>query len=258
MKDPEHPVRPAFGKASDPLAAWRAQQQVALTAAQRSEYENLKREEKQRRESRARELDATRLDRVNEEKRRLLLDHPELALRLLPTKAMRESKAMLLAAHTVHRRDLSEIQSLHNAAEARADDYLHQADHERRTQQRATVPQARMPAPHQLTPQQREKLESFLAGAKDITATPAAPDLARAFNEAAEKMKEEREREDFQRAFRDAAQDITPGATEPAPSPDAPASLREALRDRAAQKKREREREEQQYQRGSPGRGRDR
>ncbi len=125
------------------------------------------------------------------------------------------------------------------------------------------APQLGRPAPQKPASRQPEKLGQRPASGEGIVTPTDAPDadvseLARLFNDAAAKTKQEQEQEERLRLLREATQDITPDAAEPAPPAGTPESLRETFRDRAGQKKPQRDRADERPQRRDPGPARNR
>lgn len=122
---PKHPVGPAFGGAADKLAAWRKQQEAALNAEQKKEYDRMQRLQNEK----LRAHDAKFQDRlhelIDEEKRRLLLHKPEPALRMLPGKPLKDWRAEELAKNNVNARHEAERQGMENTFTQERDGYLH-------------------------------------------------------------------------------------------------------------------------------------
>lgn len=72
MKDPQHPVKPAFDQAHDDKEAWRQQQIAALTDHQREQYHQLFEHQQRELEAKATQLDAHRKDDIADAMRKHL------------------------------------------------------------------------------------------------------------------------------------------------------------------------------------------
>jgi hypothetical protein len=76
MREPRHPVGPAFEKAANAMEAWRQQQIVALTETQRALYEQARRKSEERAEAKQKELAERRQSDIRERTQRKLLQLP--------------------------------------------------------------------------------------------------------------------------------------------------------------------------------------
>src|SRR5438093_587943 len=125
---PKHPVGPAFDDAADRLAAWRKQQEAALNAEQRREYDRMRRLQNEKLRAHDAKFQERLHDLVDEEKRRLLLHKPEPALRMLPGKPLKDWRAEQLAKTNVHSRHEAERSGMEKTFAQERDGYLHAAE----------------------------------------------------------------------------------------------------------------------------------
>lgn len=130
MKEPEHPVREAFLEAADSMTAWREQQWTAMTAAQQKEYERIEREKRKKRKEAEAAFYRDRAELVEKEKRKLLLQRPELVLRMLPGR-LKERRAEAVAARNVRGRHEQFMRQLMEEKMRALDDYMKRAETER-------------------------------------------------------------------------------------------------------------------------------
>lgn len=131
MKEPQHPLGTAFDKAGDPMEAWRQQQIAALTDQQREAYDRIARDEERKKEAKAKELEARKQHHIDEEKRKLLLSKRDLALRMLPTRPMKERRAEEMAKAIVEQRNTADIERVAHEGRETLDSHLRQAEQER-------------------------------------------------------------------------------------------------------------------------------
>lgn len=90
-------MRPAFDKAADALDAWRKRQHALLTEAQKQEFRKRQAEAPKALREYSRDFYQHEQERIEAAKQRLMLEKPDLALRMLPTEGMREARAYHLA-----------------------------------------------------------------------------------------------------------------------------------------------------------------
>ena len=131
MKEPQHPLGTAFDKAGDPMEAWRQQQIAALTDQQRQAYDRIARDEERKKEAKAKELEARKQHHIVEEKRKLLLSKRDLALRMLPTRPMKERRAEEMAKAIVEQRNTADIERVAHEGRETLDSHLRQSEQER-------------------------------------------------------------------------------------------------------------------------------
>jgi hypothetical protein len=122
---PKHPVGPAFDDAADRLAAWRKQQEAALNAEQRREYDRMRRLQNEKLRVHDAKFQERLHELVDEEKRRLLLHKPEPALRMLPGKPLKDWRAEELAKTNVNSRHEAERSAMEQTFAQERDGYLH-------------------------------------------------------------------------------------------------------------------------------------
>lgn len=154
--DPKHPVREAFDRAADAAAARRKQQEVALTALQRAEYEKM------------RNLQITKLrlhdelyrrnyhHLIDQQKERIMRETLDPALRMHAAEGMREIRAYRLAKDTVNRRHAIERETMERDHQTLSDKFLHQAEQAREK-----------PKPEPTKPTELSKLFSRMAAARE-------------------------------------------------------------------------------------------
>src|SRR5271156_5391430 len=136
MKDPQHPVSPAFEKAADKLAGWRKQQIAALTPEQRQEFNRVDREQKQNERQHSSEFYENRYGLIEEEKRHILREKPAPALRMLPGRMLKDSWAHHLAKGVVDARHEAERKTMLEDHQKILDGRLRAAEQERGGHQR--------------------------------------------------------------------------------------------------------------------------
>lgn len=132
MKPPDHPVRPPFEKATDALSAWREQQKALLKEQERDHYNRIIGDRKKEQEEKARELDNTKQQRIQEEKRRQLIAQRNLVLEMFRSRAAKERQAEEAAKRIVHTRDLSTIQTIAHQTLQAGDQFLKDREQERK------------------------------------------------------------------------------------------------------------------------------
>jgi hypothetical protein len=141
VKEPKHRPGPAFEQARDKQSAWREKQKTLLSEEERVRYDALRQEAQDKYDLRSKELEATRPQRINDEKNRRLLHHPDLALRMLPLPPVKEYIAKTRARHTIKVRDAAELGGLEYQEQERADQFLQKTelDRQRHEYQRADL-----------------------------------------------------------------------------------------------------------------------
>jgi hypothetical protein len=141
VKEPKHRPVPAFEQARDERSAWREKQKTLLSEEQRAHYDSLHQEAQDKYDQRAKELEATRPQRINDEKNRLLQNRPSLALRMLPLPPVKEVIARRSATHTIERQDAAELGRLEYQEQQRAEQFLEKTelDRQRHEYQRADL-----------------------------------------------------------------------------------------------------------------------
>ncbi len=125
-------MRPAFDKAADAVAARRKQQEAALTQEQRAAYQRVVFQQRERLREFSRAFDEREGDLIDEEKRRLLLHKPDLALRMLPGRPLKEHRARQLAFRMVHDRHALERLAIEREQQRERDYVLESAEAVRR------------------------------------------------------------------------------------------------------------------------------
>jgi hypothetical protein len=141
MKEPQHRPGLPFEQARDQQSAWREKQKALLSKEQRERYDAIRQEALDKQKQKAKELEATRQQRTDEEKRRLLLHHPTLDLRMLPFPPVKERIARNRATHTIERQDAAALDRLEYQEQQRADQFLEKTelDRQRHEYQRADL-----------------------------------------------------------------------------------------------------------------------
>ncbi|MEQ9642050.1 MAG: hypothetical protein RIM84_18650 [Alphaproteobacteria bacterium] len=82
MKSPRHSARDAFDEANEALVAWREQQKIALTPAQRRTFELAREKAGQLQRAKTDELEGRKNDDIHKEMRARLMRTPNLELKL--------------------------------------------------------------------------------------------------------------------------------------------------------------------------------
>jgi hypothetical protein len=131
VKEPQHRPGPAFEQARDKQSAWREKQKALLSEEERARYDALRQQAQDKYDQRAKELEATRPQRINDEKNRLLQNRPSLALRMLPLPPVKEGIARRSATHTIEQRDAAELGRLEYQEQERADQFLQNSERDR-------------------------------------------------------------------------------------------------------------------------------
>jgi hypothetical protein len=131
VKDPEHPVGPAFEQAIDRIEHWRKQQEAALTPGQAATYSRIATQQQEKRHQHEADFRGREEDLVNEEKRRLLLHKPEPALRMQRGRPMPEQQAERLARSKVQQRHQQERAALEQEQQRERDYFLQLAERAR-------------------------------------------------------------------------------------------------------------------------------
>jgi hypothetical protein len=131
VKTPDNPVGPAFDKAADAMAAWRKRQEAALTEAQKQEFRRLELQHNKALREFSTDFYDHESERIDAAKRRVLLEKPDLALRMLPTQRMREARAAQLASVMVHRQHDEERKTMEQSHRQIQDRFLYDADLQR-------------------------------------------------------------------------------------------------------------------------------
>jgi hypothetical protein len=125
---PKHPVGPAFDQAAERATAWRKAQEAALDQEQKKEYERMQRLQNAQLRAHEDKFQEELNERIDEEKRKLLLHKPEPALRMLPGRPLKERRAEYLATQNVTARHEAERTGLEQKFEQERDGYLHAAE----------------------------------------------------------------------------------------------------------------------------------
>lgn len=141
MKEPKHPVGPAFDRAREAEDAWRQQQIAALTQEQRREYDRRVQDEQKKLKAEKQRIEAQKPQRVEAQKQSLLSGKPAPELRMLPRQAMKGQKAGVWAKVTVEQKSNAQVERAGIDARERLDGYLRHAERERgaRRQQEQTA-----------------------------------------------------------------------------------------------------------------------
>lgn len=132
-------TRDAFNRAADALEGWRVRQKASLDATARLAFEAIRKDTDRRKRELAAQIAENRERMVEDEKARLLLQRPGLALRMLPSRMMRESLAYFKAADLVRRSEARLMLLLERECQEREDEFLREQEREREARQR-TVP----------------------------------------------------------------------------------------------------------------------
>lgn len=138
MKDRDSPVQAAFREAADNLMGWREQQWAAMTEKQRKDYERLEADHRRRRKERADEFYRNKEVLAEREKTRLMLQRPELVLRMLPGR-LKERRAKVIADRTVQGRHQDQLRVMEDEKKAALDGYMKRAEAEREKVREAAV-----------------------------------------------------------------------------------------------------------------------
>ena len=125
--NPRDPVGPAFDSAADKSAGWRKQQEAALNDAQRNEYSRMQRDHSKTLREHSERFHEQRWELIDEEKRRLMLMKPAPALRMLPTKGLKEARAYNMAKAAVDERHEIERATIDRRQQDERDGFLHNA-----------------------------------------------------------------------------------------------------------------------------------
>jgi hypothetical protein len=131
VKPPQHPVGPAFHHAADQTGAWREQQKALLTDQQRLAYNRFREQADEEKQLLRRQQEETLQQRVRDEKNRLLFARPELVLRMIPGRAIKEPYANWRAYHNIRARDHQDIERIDADVVQRSDNYLEQTEIQR-------------------------------------------------------------------------------------------------------------------------------
>ncbi len=135
MKTPDKPVRPAFDKAADAREAWRRLQLARLTDEQKRAFQRLQFEHNKALRAFSQDFYDHEVERIDEAKRKLLLDKPDLALRMLPLQRMKEARAEQLARGMVHRQHDAERATMEQDHQEIQDRFLEAVEQQRAQQQ---------------------------------------------------------------------------------------------------------------------------
>lgn len=109
---------------------WREQQWAAMTERQRKEYERLETEHRRRRKEKVDEFYRNRAELADREKAKLMLQRPELVLRMLPGR-LKEKRVKVIAERNVKGRHEAEVQVMEHEKKAALDGYMKGAEAER-------------------------------------------------------------------------------------------------------------------------------
>ena len=127
---------PAFNKAANAEKAWREPQKAALDERARAVFARIREETERKKRETAKRLEWERERMVEQEKAKLMLQRPGLALRLLPSRTMRESIAYFKAADLVRRAEHHILETIEHECRQREDAFLKEQEHERAERQR--------------------------------------------------------------------------------------------------------------------------
>ena len=129
MKQPR--INPNFNRAADLLSAWRKIQKQALNEQERASYGRLENGHSTLLREHSQNFHEREGDLLRKEITRVMLEKPDLALRLLPMKQMRYSRARSIAQHTIFAKHEQERQGIEKKQLAERDAFLHRAEQER-------------------------------------------------------------------------------------------------------------------------------
>lgn len=125
---------PDFDKAADAWAAWRKQQEAALTAAQKLEFQKFRFEQNRKIRDYNEKFYESEPARIRAAKQKIMLEKPDFALRMLPLQKMKEARAYHVAQEMVHRQHDMELQTMENDHQQERDRFLYDAETARQTE----------------------------------------------------------------------------------------------------------------------------
>jgi hypothetical protein len=134
VNPPRHPLGPDFDRAADAWTAWRKQQEAALTAAQKLEFQKFRFEQNRKIREHNDKFYESEPARIRAAKQKIMLEKPDLALRMLPLQKMKEARAYHLAQEVVHRQHDMELQTMENDHQQERDRFLYDAETARQTE----------------------------------------------------------------------------------------------------------------------------
>ena len=192
MKEPQHPVGPAFDHSLDREEAWRQQQISALTQEQRRSYQQHEQNEQERLATERQNIEAQKPKRIETEKQQLLTGKPAPELRMAQNEAMKQKKAGELAQAAIEQKSKTEFERAEKEMRGRLDGHLRHAE------------QARAESQRQDQKTNRDFNEQAKTQEKNRTSDRRDDALARAFEKAQRQQEQQRQQERAQQAHEQA------------------------------------------------------